>query len=145
LIRKDIHRFSRAGIVGRETLSQSAASSLFTLISAACPDQQPVIDCSLSRARPASEETSSAKIGMRSVPALERLLKHHCRRLNAAIHGPCPVQETARAIIGIEEIRDNLEHNGLGSRTPPDEQALSPDEPALSPDEPALGSVSVAP
>jgi hypothetical protein len=40
------------------------------------------------------------------------VVEDHVRRLDAAIYGLCPIQDTARAILGIEEIRDNFEHHG---------------------------------
>jgi len=39
-------------------------------------------------------------------PHVLRVVEDHFRRLDAAIYGPCPIQETARAFLGIEEIRD---------------------------------------
>jgi hypothetical protein len=44
--------------------------------------------------------------------ALSTVVEDHVRRLDAAIYGLCPIQDTARAILGIEEIRDNFEHHG---------------------------------
>jgi hypothetical protein len=49
-------------------------------------------------------------------PRASPVVEDHFRRLDAAIYGLCPIQETARAILGIEEISDNFEHHGVGRR-----------------------------
>ena len=61
-----------------------------------------------------NKETCALSPGLSRESRASPVVEDHFRRLDAAIYGLCPIQETARAILGIEEIRDNFEHHGVG-------------------------------
>lgn len=60
-------------------------------------------------------------LGLRASSVVE----NHFRRLDAAIYGLCPVQEAARAILGIAKSVTTSSILASAAATPPDDQALS--------------------